>query len=176
MNEMKFPVMDVKMVSINKILANDYNPNHVSSPEMKLLENSLKEDGYTQPIVCYYDEEVDKYIIIDGFHRFKLAKEVFLLKEVPVTILVKDRAHRMASTIRHNRARGKHAVSGMVNLVEDLVLLGWSDDKICRLLGMDLEEVFRLKQSTGLKKIFSSHSFSDSWKEFENKYYKSSKL
>lgn len=112
------------MVEINKIYSNDYNPNKVASPELKLLEYSIIEDGFTQPTVCFYEKESDQYTIIDGFHRYTLAKEVFGLKEVPVTVLEKGRANRIASTVRHNRARGKHIIIGMVNLVEELVDIG----------------------------------------------------
>lgn len=103
--EITFPVLNVKMVDIKKVVANDYNPNKVAPPEMELLRHSIEEDGYTQPIVTYYDEETDKYIVVDGFHRYRVAKEVFNLKEVPIVTIDKDLDNRMASTIRHNRAR-----------------------------------------------------------------------
>ena len=171
MHKIKFPVLDVKMIPINKIHSNDYNPNKVASPELKLLEHSIIEDGFTQPIVCFYEKTTDQYIIVDGFHRYTLAKKVFRLQEVPVTVLKKERANRIASTVRHNRARGKHAILGMVNLLEELVGAGWSEEKISKELGMDKEEVIRLKQSTGLKKMFANHTFSESWSEFEERYY-----
>lgn len=101
----EFPVLNIKMVDIDKVVANDYNPNKVAPPEMKLLKHSIEEDGYTQPIVTYYDEENDKYIVVDGFHRYRCAKEYFHLAKVPIVTIDKNLSNRMASTIRHNRAR-----------------------------------------------------------------------
>ncbi|MFW0731898.1 IbrB-like domain-containing protein [Enterococcus raffinosus] len=171
MTNISFPVLEVTMVDIKKIVANNYNPNKVAAPEMKLLELSIRQDGYTQPIVCFYDEKEDKYIIIDGYHRYYLAKEVFNLSEVPVTIIKKDLGNRMASTIRHNRARGKHTIDGMTSLIEEFIALGWSEQEIGKFLGMEKEEVIRLRQSTCLKKVFANHRFSESWSEFEKAYY-----
>lgn len=167
--KISFPVMNLKMIPINKIVANDYNPNKVASPEMKLLKLSIEEDGYTMPIVVYYDTENDKYIIVDGFHRYRCAKEYFNLEEIPATIIEKDLSNRMASTIRHNRARGTHQIRSMSDIVLDLTKEGWSDEEICKKLGMDLDEVIRLKQITGLKEAFQNHTFSKSWIEFEEK-------
>ena len=159
----KFPVMNVKMISIDKIQANDYNPNSVAPPEMKLLKLSIEEDGYTQPVVCYYDQEKDKYVIVDGFHRFRCAKEYFNLKEVPCVVIDKAIENRMASTIRHNRARGKHGIVPMVELVAILFKKGWNDEKIAKELGMDFDEVLRLKQQSGLPELFKNMEFSKSW-------------
>lgn len=169
--KIKFPVLNVKMIPLEKIQANDYNPNKVATPEMKLLKLSIEEDGYTQPIVVYYDEDLDKYIVVDGFHRYRCAKEYFHLDEVPCTVIDKDLDDRMASTIRHNRARGTHQIRGMANIVVELTKDGWSDAEICKKLGMELDEVIRLKQITGLKEAFGNHEFSKSWEEFESKYY-----
>ena len=162
-----FPVMNVKMIPIEKVKANDYNPNKVATPEMKLLKKSIEEDGYTQPIVTIYDKESDIYIVVDGFHRYKCAIEYFDLKEVPCTVIEKDVKNRMASTIRHNRARGTHQIKDMSTIVLDLFKMGWDDEDICKQLGMDLDEVLRLKQITGLKAAFSNHDFSKSWEEYE---------
>lgn len=164
-----FPVMNVRMIPMDKIVANDYNPNKVASPEMKLLKLSIEEDGYTMPIVVYYDKQNDKYIIVDGFHRYRCAKEYFNLEEIPATVIEKDLSNRMASTIRHNRARGTHQIRSMSDIVLELSRDGWQDDEICKKLGMDLDEVIRLKQITGLKEAFQNHSFSKSWIEFEEK-------
>lgn len=171
MKEIKFPVMNVRMIPIEKIQANDYNPNKVASPEMKLLKLSIEEDGYTQPIVTYYDKDLDKYIVVDGFHRYRCAKEYFDLKEVPCTVIDKSLDDRMASTIRHNRARGTHQIRDMSSIVIELTKDGWSDSDICKKLGMELDEVIRLKQITGLKEAFQNHEFSNSWLEFERKTY-----
>jgi ParB-like chromosome segregation protein Spo0J len=169
MKEIKFPVMAVKMVPIEKVVSNDYNPNSVAPPEMKLLKLSIEEDGYTQPIVTYYNQEDDNYIIVDGFHRYRCAKEYFKIKEIPIVVIDKPINNRMASTIRHNRARGTHAVKGMSDIVLSLTRGGWKDEEISKHLGMDAEEVIRLKQITGLKEAFANHEFSKSWSEFESK-------
>jgi ParB-like chromosome segregation protein Spo0J len=161
--------MDVKMVPIEKVVSNDYNPNSVAPPEMKLLKLSIEEDGYTQPVVTYYDSDEDKFVIVDGFHRYRCAKEFFNLSELPVVVIDKPIQNRMASTIRHNRARGTHAIKGMSDIVLALLRGGWTDSEICNHLGMDAEEVIRLKQITGLKEAFANHEFSKSWNEFESK-------
>ncbi|MFW5830751.1 MAG: IbrB-like domain-containing protein [Prolixibacteraceae bacterium] len=167
--KIKFPVMNVKMIPMDKVVANDYNPNKVAPPEMKLLKKSIEEDGYTMPIVVYYDKSDDVYIIVDGFHRYRCAKEYFKLDEIPATIIKKDLSNRIASTIRHNRARGTHQIKSMSDIVLSLINEGWDDYKIGQHLGMDPEEVLRLKQITGLKEAFINHEFSKSWEEFESK-------
>ena len=166
--DIQFPVLNVKMVPIEKVIANDYNPNKVATPEMELLKHSIEEDGYTQPIVTYYDKENDKYIVVDGFHRYRCAKEFFGLKEVPIVTIDKDLNNRMASTIRHNRARGTHQIIDMSKIVLDLTKNGWSEEQISKHLGMELDEIIRLKQISGLKEAFADHVFSHSWEEFEN--------
>lgn len=168
MKEIEFPVLNVKMVDIDKVEANDYNPNKVATPELVLLRKSIEEDGYTQPIVTYYDKKRDKYIVVDGFHRYKCAKDYFFLKQIPVVTINKDLKHRMASTIRHNRARGTHQIRDMSKIVTNLLKKGWSDEQICIELGMELDEVIRLKQISGLKDAFANHVFSKSWEEFED--------
>ena len=167
--EITFPVLDVKMVDIEKVIANDYNPNKVAPPEMKLLKHSIEEDGYTQPIVTYYDKENDIYIIVDGFHRYRCAKEYFHLKQIPIVTINKDLDNRIASTIRHNRARGTHQILDMSKIVMELTNSGWSESQIALHLGMELDEIIRLKQINGLKEAFSNHEFSKSWEEFETK-------
>ena len=166
--DIQFPVLNVKMVPIEKVIANDYNPNKVATPEMELLKHSIEEDGYTQPIVTYYDKENDTYIVVDGFHRYRCAKEFFGLKEVPIVTIDKDLNNRMASTIRHNRARGTHQIIDMSKIVLDLTKNGWSEEQISKHLGMELDEIIRLKQISGLKEAFADHVFSHSWEEFEN--------
>lgn len=163
--KIEFPVMNPKMIDIELVQSNDYNPNAVAPPEMKLLKKSIEEDGYTQPIVAYI--QGGKYIIVDGFHRYRCAKEFFDLKKIPVVVIDKPIENRMASTIRHNRARGTHAIKGMSNIVMELTKAGWENSQICDHLGMELEEVIRLKQITGLKEAFANHEFSKSWEEFE---------
>lgn len=150
------PVYNVIPVPLEKIIANDYNPNHVATKEMELLYTSIKEDQYTMPIVCYYDKENDKYIIVDGFHRYLTMinhKDIYEREHgcIPVSVIDKDLSDRMASTIRHNRARGKHEVELQANLV-GVLKKGWTEEKIMKELGMTLEEVQRL---LGLVGIFS---------------------
>lgn len=170
MKEITFPCMNVQMIELSKIEANDYNPNRVASPEMKLLKLSISEDGYTQPIVVYHEAEQDKYIVVDGFHRYRCALD-FGLEKVPCTVIEKDLSNRMASTIRHNRARGTHQIQDMSHIVIELTKDGWTEDEICKRLGMELDEVIRLKQISGLKVAFQNYEFSKSWKEFERKHY-----
>ena len=169
------PVLDVRMIPIEKLKANDYNPNRVATPEMKLLKHSIEEDGYTQPIVTFYDDEIDMYEIVDGFHRYTVGKDMLKLKELPCTVIDKPLSHRMASTIRHNRARGTHQINNMSEIVVDLTKKGWSDIEICQHLGMELDEVLRLKQVSGLKEAFANHTFSKSWNEYKDRNFKSSR-
>ena len=165
----KSPVYNVKPVPIEKIVANTYNPNAVAPPEMRLLYDSIREDGYTMPIVCYYDKENDKYVIVDGFHRYRIMMEHRDIREreggmIPVSIIDKPIDHRMASTIRHNRARGSHNVDLMSNIVKELHELGRSDVWISKHLGMDKDEILRLKQITGLAALFKDVEFGQAWK------------
>lgn len=162
------PVYDVKRVPIAKVKANDYNPNSVAPPEMALLETSIWEDGYTQPVVTYYDAENDMYIVVDGFHRYltlKTSKRIFDREEgmLPVVVIQKEIGDRMASTIRHNRARGSHNIDLMSNIVSELVEMGKSDRWICKHIGMSPDELLRLKQITGVAALFQHRDFSESW-------------
>lgn len=162
------PVYNIKAIPLEKIKANEYNPNRVAPPEMKLLEISIWEDGYTQPIVCYYDQKNDEYIIVDGFHRYtimKTSKRIYEREKglIPVVVINKELGERMASTIRHNRARGSHNVDLMSNIVAELVEMGKSDSWICKNIGMSADEVLRLKQITGLASLFKNDNFSNSW-------------
>ena len=164
----KSPVYNIIAVPFEKIEPNTYNPNMVAPPEMKLLYDSIKADGYTMPIVCYYDQEHDKYIIVDGFHRYRVMKEypdIYEREEgkLPVSVINKTLDNRMASTIRHNRARGTHDVNLMSNILKDLHEMGKSDAWISKHLGMDKDEILRLKQITGLSTLFQDMEFSKSW-------------
>lgn len=152
----KSPVYNVIAVPLDKIEANNYNPNNVAKREMELLYQSIKCDGYTMPVVCFYDKDRDKYIIVDGFHRYTIMltrKDIFERENgmLPVSVIEKDISDRMASTIRHNRARGKHAVELQASLVT-MLKDGWSELKIMKELGMTLDEVQRL---IGLRGIAS---------------------
>jgi len=168
MSEFKSPVYDVKSIPIDKVQANDYNPNKVAPPEMELLETSIWEDGYTQPVVTFYDSENDKYIVVDGFHRFLILKNSKRIREreggmLPVVVIDKQMSDRIASTIRHNRARGTHNVELMSTIVAELVEMGKGDRWICKHIGMSPDELLRLKQITGVAALFQNRDFSDSW-------------
>lgn len=159
------PVYNVKPVPIEKIQANSYNPNSVANPEMELLYQSIKEDGYTMPIVCYYLEDIDRYEIVDGFHRYTTMlnhKDIYKRENgcLPVSVIDKPIEDRMASTIRHNRARGSHDISLMSNIISELVDSGMSDKWIMKNIGMDADELLRLKQVSGLAKLFVNKNFS----------------
>jgi len=168
------PVEHIKWVSQDAVEGNDYNPNEVATPEMELLHKSIKEDGYTQPIVTY-ETEPGHFEVVDGEHRTIIGKEYDDVRErlhdhVPVTVIDKSEKHRMGSTIRHNRARGTHQIRDMSDIVVELFDQGWTDERIMEELGMERDEVLRLKQVSGLKKAFSDHEFSQSWTEYEDEH------
>ena len=168
----KSPVYNIIPVPIDKIKPNTYNPNAVAPPEMKLLYDSIKADGYTMPIVCYYDKEEDLYIIVDGFHRYRIMLEhqdIYDREQgmLPVSVINKSLYQRMASTIRHNRARGSHDVDLMSNIVKELHELGRSEAWISKHLGMDRDEILRLKQITGLAALFKDVNFGQAWQPVE---------
>jgi len=172
MGKYKSPVYNVIAVPVEKVVANNYNPNMVAPPEMKLLELSIWEDGYTMPCVCYYLKDTDQYEIVDGFHRYMVMKTSSRIYErehglLPVTIIDKDLSNRICSTIRHNRARGTHSVELMSSIVAELTHSGMSDAWIMRNIGMDKDELLRLKQITGLAELFADKEFgmSDEWME-----------
>lgn len=163
------PVDLVLWVKSDGVHANDYNPNSVAPPEMKLLQHSITEDGYTQPIVTWMDE--GRREVIDGFHRNRVGREceevrtrvMGFLPVVTINDGRTDKGDRIAATIRHNRARGKHKVDAMSDIVVDLKKRNWSDEKIGRELGMDPDEVLRLCQITGLAEMFANRDFSEAW-------------
>lgn len=163
------PVNNVKWVPIEKVVANDYNPNSVAKNEMRLLYTSIKQDGYTQPVVTIYDDEQDKYVIVDGFHRHLVLKRYKDIAErtnnhLPVVVINSAINDRMASTVRHNRARGKHSVNGMASMVFEMLDNGWADDKICNELGLEVEELVRLKHVTGFSKLFEDAEYTKAWR------------
>ena len=164
----KSPVYNVIAVPIEKIEPNTYNPNSVAPPEFKLLYDSIREDGYTMPVVCYYNKTTDTYILVDGFHRYRVMLEYPDIYEreggmLPVSVIDKPLEKRMASTVRHNRARGSHNVDLMSNIVRELHELGRSDAWISKHLGMDRDEILRLKQITGLSALFRDVKFGSAW-------------
>lgn len=161
---MKSPVYNIKAIPIEDIQANSYNPNHVAPPEMKLLYESIKEDGYTMPIVVYPLGN-GKYEIVDGYHRYStmlLHRDIYEREggKLPCSIIDKDKSNRMASTIRHNRARGSHSIELMMNIVSELKKAGMSDAWIMKEIGMDADELLRFKQLSGLAELFSNSEFS----------------
>lgn len=168
LSDINQPIDMVTWVPIDKIKPNDYNPNAVAKIEMSLLYKSIKHDGYTQPIVTVYDKENDEYVIVDGFHRYFVAKsQEDILKQnkgmLPITIIKKDINERMAATIRHNRARGEHSVSGMSNMVFKMLDNVWKDEEICNQLGMEPEEILKLKHITGFAKLFENAEYKKAW-------------
>lgn len=164
------PVDFVRWVPNGEVYANDYNPNSVAPPEMELLRVSIDADGYTQPIVSMPDDN-GQYEVVDGFHRHRVGKEMAGIRErvqgflplVSIRHSQYDKSNRIASTIRHNRARGKHKVEAMSEIVLELKRRNWSDAKICKELGMDQDEVLRLCQISGLTEIFAGQDFSKAW-------------
>ena len=163
---MKSPVYNVRAVPIEKIHANSYNPNSVAPPEMELLYKSIKEDGYTMPIVCYYIADNDTYEIVDGFHRYTTMlrhRDIYEREGgmMPVVVIEKDISNRMASTIRHNRARGSHSIELMSNIVSELTKSGMSDAWILKNIGMDADELLRLKQLSGLAELFKNKPYTE---------------
>ncbi|MBD5465432.1 MAG: ParB-like nuclease domain-containing protein [Lachnospiraceae bacterium] len=172
--EYNSPVYNVIAVPVEKVKANTYNPNAVAPPEMKLLYESIKTDGYTMPVVCYYSEAQDVYVIVDGFHRYRIMLEhpdIYKREKgmLPVSVIDKPLDQRMASTIRHNRARGTHDVELMSNIVKELHELGRSDAWISKHLGMDKDEILRLKQITGLAALFKENGFGRAWRPVEGR-------
>lgn len=159
----KHPVSFVRWVPTEQVYANDYNPNAVAPPEMKLLQISIEADGFTQPIVTMKTEH--GYEVIDGFHRHLVGKKMGLT-HLPVVVINcdrQDRSDRIAATIRHNRARGKHKVDAMSDIIVELKRRNWTDEKIGRELGMESDEVLRLAQISGLAEIFADRDFSEAW-------------
>lgn len=165
------PVDFVKWVKNDEVTANDYNPNKVAPPEMKLLEHSIMNDGYTQPVVSWSNSDKGAIEVIDGFHRNRVAKESRVvwnrlngyLPIVDIRTEQSSKNDRMASTIRHNRARGKHQVDAMSEIVIELKNRNWRNARIAKELGMDEEEVLRMCQISGLEHLFSDKDFSRAW-------------
>lgn len=159
------PIFNVEWIPVEKVHANDYNPNSVATPEMKLLYTSVKNDGYTQPVVVIHDEKKDRYVIVDGFHRYSIMrryKDIYASCEgkLPCVVLHgKTMNDLMASTVRHNRARGKHSVNGMSNIVMEMLMNGASDLEVCNQLGLEAEELVRLKYITGYAKLYEGNTY-----------------
>lgn len=162
------PIDFVQWVHIDRVTPNDYNPNSVARTEMGLLYTSISHDGYTQPVVTVYDPVNDKFVIVDGFHRYytmKTNSDIYATTGgfLPIVVIDKSMNDRMAATVRHNRARGSHSVAGMGNLVFSMLDNGWAQTDICNELGMDAEEVLRLQHVTGFSKLFADVEYKRAW-------------
>lgn len=158
------PVGQVRWVHVSQVQANDYNPNAVAGPEMTLLHTSITQDGYTQPIVTIFDEELGKFVVVDGYHRYTVMRRYADVYEktggyLPVVVIDKPISDRIASTVRHNRARGKHSVQGMGNLVFQMLANGETDETICEKIGVDVEELVRLKHVTGYSALYRDREY-----------------
>jgi ParB-like chromosome segregation protein Spo0J len=162
------PVDNILWVPVDMVQPNDYNPNSVAEKEMRLLYLSILNDGYTQPVVTIWDETIGKYVIVDGFHRYFTCKNNPDIHErncglLPIVVIDKPINDRMASTVRHNRARGKHSIDGMASMVFAMLEEGWDDKEICNELGMIPEELARLKHVTGFSKLFQDAQYTAAW-------------
>ena len=158
------PVGDVRFVPVDMVEANDYNPNKVAVRELRLLYRSIEADGYTQPTVTVWDEEKGRYIIVDGFHRWLTMKRHKDIRDrtgglLPIVVIDATPEDRMAATVRHNRARGKHSVSGMSHLVFGMLDRGMTDEEVCSELGMEADEILRLKHLTGFAKLYEDTKY-----------------
>jgi ParB-like chromosome segregation protein Spo0J len=162
------PINHVMWVPVEMVEPNNYNPNSVAGKEMSLLYVSIKQDGYTQPIVTIWDANKNKFVIVDGFHRYFIGKNKADIRErnkglLPIVCIQKSINERMAATVRHNRARGEHSISGMSNLVFNMLNNGWSDADICNHLGLEAEEIIKLKHITGFSKLFKDAEYRKAW-------------
>lgn len=162
------PVDRVRWVPVEDVQPNDYNPNAVATKEMKLLYHSISQDGFTQPIVTIQDPDTGKYVIVDGFHRYHVGKGMEDIRRrnnglLPVVVIEKTMNERMAATIRHNRARGEHGIDGMGKLVFRMLSNGWDDADICNELGLEAEELLKLKHITGFSALFKDTEYGKAW-------------
>lgn len=162
--KIKLPCMMPVIVPIEKVMANNYNPNHVSENNMQLLLQSIKDNGFCFPVVVIYDKEIDQYIVIDGFHRYLIFRDYLEADSIPVVVLEHSMAERMSATVQFNQSPRCSPNSTLLgDLVQGLVSQGMKDDEIAQHLGMELEEVYRLKQITGIAELFKNQLYSKSW-------------
>ena len=165
----KVPCLHVLLVPVEKVIANNYNPNNVAQNNMDLLQQSMLDNGICFPIVTIFDPDQEVYVIIDGFHRYTILKDYLNVKQIPIVVLHHDIKQRMAATVQFNRARGVHQVELMGDLVKALVQQGMEDSEIAEHLGMEAEEVYRLKQITGIAELFKNQKYSRSWEMVDEK-------
>lgn len=163
----KLPCLEVRIVDINQVQANTYNPNHVSPNNMALLEESILSNGFCFAVATVWDPDLEKYIIVDGFHRYLIFRDYLKAKQLPIIVLDHDISKRMEATVQFNRARGVHQVELMGDLVRALVEQGVDDEEIAQKLGMEMEEVYRLKQITGIAELFKNQIYSTAWEMIE---------
>ncbi len=161
------PCFETQLVDMDQVAANNYNPNNVPKNNMILLQESILANGFCFPVVVIRDADLEKYVIVDGFHRYTIMKDYLQVKQLPVVVLQHDTSQRMAATVQFNRARGVHQVELMGDLVRALAEQGLEDEEISRRLGMEDEEVFRLKQITGIAELFKNQAYSRSWEMVE---------
>ena len=160
---LSLPVFAPILVPIELVVANNYNPNHVDKQNMELLKTSILDNGFVFAIVTVWDEDLEKFVIVDGFHRYTILDTWLGCEEVPIIVLEHDAKKRMSATVQFNRARGVHQVELMGDLVKALFDQGADDEEIAKHLGMELEEVFRLKQVTGIAYLFRNQRYSKAW-------------
>lgn len=158
--QVRLPILNVFLAPVDKIKANNYNPNRVQEQELKLLETSILANGFCFPLVCVKDGE--DYVIVDGFHRFTVGQNLGM-EAFPIVVLEHAMSKRMAATVQFNRARGKHDISLQADMLRELIEFGYSDARIAKELGMTREEVFRLKQQTGVVALFKDADYSNAW-------------
>lgn len=164
----KHPVGAIRWVPSEQVRANNWNPNSTATNEMRLLHTSISADGFTQPVVTIYEPETAEYMVVDGFHRWTVLRTQSDIYDstgglMPVVVIDTNKAGLMASTIRHNRARGKHSVMGMSNLVFQMLQEGRSDVEVCNEIGLEPEELLRLKHITGFSKLLANHEYNQAW-------------
>lgn len=162
------PCLNIKLVPREQLQANNYNPNHVPKDKMELLKQSIIDNGFCFPIVTIWDDDLEKYVIVDGFHRFTICQPEWLdIKEVPVVVLEHNISQRMTATLQFNKARGVHQVDLDADVVKSLLEQGMKEDEVAKHLGLDLDTVLRYKQMTGIIDLFRNVDYSPSW-EIEN--------
>lgn len=161
--DLKLPALTAILVPIELVQANNYNPNRVDDNNMKLLETSIMQNGFAFPVVTVWDPDIEKFVIVDGFHRYRIMRDFLKCEKLPIVVLEHDISKRLSATVQFNRARGVHQVDLMADLVKSLFEQGQDDEEIAKLLGMELEEVFRLKQVTGIAELFKNQPYSKSW-------------
>lgn len=163
-HKISFPCLQTKLVPRDMVQANNYNPNHVSGDKMQLLKQSIIDNGFCFPIVTIWDADIEKYVIVDGFHRWTICQKQWLdIAQIPVVVLEHDITKRMTATVQFNKARGVHQVDLDAEIIRSLIQQGMSEEEISVHLGIDVETIHRYKQLTGIAEIFKTAEYSTSW-------------